>query len=74
MCYSAEKNEDLITRQKMNTVMNYSVKKLNDLNEAIDVIFEITKIHKFSDSILIFNNIIISNLADYASYSFKNLT
>jgi hypothetical protein len=73
MYCSAEENEDLIMIQKMNTAVSCSVKEQNDSDEAINVIFEITRIHKFSDLILIFNDIMTLNLADYASYFFKNL-
>jgi len=74
MYHFTKESKDLIMKQKMNTAVNCFIKEQNNLNEVINVIFKIMKIHKFSDSILIFNNIMISNLVDYTNYSFKNLT
>jgi hypothetical protein len=72
MCHSADESD-------VNEAMSCLIVKQNDSNTTINVILKVMKIHKFFNlkffnSTSIFNNIMISSLADYASYFFKNLT
>jgi hypothetical protein len=72
MCHSADESN-------VNEAVSCSVVKQNDSDTAIDAILKVMRIHKFSNlkffnSTSIFNNIMTLSLADYASYSFKNLT
>ncbi len=72
MHHSADEND-------VNKAMSCSVVKQNNSDTAINAILKVMRIHKFFnlkflDSTVIFNNITTSNLTDYTSYSFKNLT
>jgi len=74
MCHSAEKmKKALFTRKKVNASENYFIAIQNDSDEINDAVLKFTKIHKCFNS-LIWNDVLILNFVNFASYSFKSLT
>jgi len=53
MHHSAEKNEDLIMKKKINALINSLIMNQNNSDETLDAVFESTRIHKCFNSKLI---------------------
>ncbi len=68
-----EMKKALFTREKVNTSESHFVAIQNDSDETDDTVLKSMKIHKCFNS-SIWNDVLISNFVNFASYSFKSLT